>query len=76
MPKEDKAVKSPLCGWHHPIEHKGSMRLQRGQPADQPKGEFVFGNFDLTQEAFISIQEIKSRRGRSPRDSQGDFETS
>ena len=66
MATEVKTVKCPLCGWHHPIEHKGSMRLQRGDPADQPKGEFAFGRFDLNEEAFISIREAKGRGGGLP----------
>ena len=61
MAKQIKTVKCPLCGWHHPIEHKGSMRLQRGAVADLPKGEFAFGNFDLNQVAFISIREARGR---------------
>ena len=65
MAKEVKTVKCPLCGWHHPIEQKGSKRLQRGEVADQPKGELVFGNFDLSKEAFISIREARGRGGVS-----------
>ena len=53
----------PLCGWHHPIEQKGSKRLQRGEVADQPKGEFMFGGFDLNEQAFISIREARGRGG-------------
>ena len=35
------------------------MRLQRDEPADQPKAEFLFGGFDLKDAAFISIREAK-----------------
>lgn len=66
MATEVKTVKCPLCGWHHSIEHKGSMRLQRGEVADQPKGEFVFGKFDLNETAFISIREARGRGGGLP----------
>ena len=66
MPKEIETVKCPLCGWHHPIERTGIMRLQRGEAADQPKGPFEFGGFDLNQEAFISIREVKGRGGGLP----------
>jgi len=66
MPKEIETVKCPLCGWHHPIERTGIMRLQRGEPADQPKGPFEFGNFDLDEAAFISIREAKGRGGGLP----------
>jgi len=61
MATEVKTVKCPLCGWHHPIEQKGSKRLQRGDPANLPKGEFVFGSFDLNEVAFISIREARGR---------------
>jgi len=66
MAKEVETVKYPLCGWYHPIEYKGSMRLIRGDLADQPKGEFLFGGFDLNQEAFIGIREVKGRGGGLP----------
>jgi len=66
MATEIKTVKCPLCGWHHPIEQKGSKGLQRGEVADQPKGELVFGNFDLSKEAFISIREARGRGGGLP----------
>jgi len=66
MATEVKTVKCPLCGWHHPIEQKGSKRLQRGEVADLPKGEFVFGNFDLNEAAFISIREARGRGGGLP----------
>ena len=61
MATEVKTIRCPLCGWHHPIEHKGSKRLQRGDPANLPKGEFIFGNFDLNEVAFISIREARGR---------------
>jgi len=35
------------------------MRLQRGEPTEAPKGEFVLGGFDLKEAAFISIREAK-----------------
>ncbi len=63
MATEIKTVKCPWCGWHHPIEEKGSKRLQRGEVADQPKGESIFGNFDLSKEALISIREARGRGG-------------
>lgn len=66
MPKEIQTVKCPLCGWHHPIERTGIMRLQRGEPADQRKGPFEFAVFDLNQGAFISIREVKGRGGGLP----------
>jgi len=66
MAKEVKMVKCPLCGWHHSIEQKGSKRLQRGEVADQPKGEFMFGGFDLNEQAFISIREARGRGGGLP----------
>ena len=66
MATEIKTVKCPLCGWHHPIEQKGSKRLQRGDFADLPKGEFVFGGFDLNEAAFISIREVRGRGGSLP----------
>ena len=66
MAKEIKTVKCPLCGWHHSIEQKGSKRLIRGDAADQPKGEFVFGDFDLNEAAFISIREARGRGGGLP----------
>ncbi len=66
MATEVKTVKCPLCGWHHSIEQKGSKRLQRGEAADLPKGEFVFGNFDLNETAFISIREARGRGGGLP----------
>lgn len=66
MPTEIKMVKCPLCGWHHTIEHKGTKKLLRGDSADQPKGEFVFGGFDLDEAAFISIREVKGRGGGFP----------
>ena len=66
MPTEIKTVKYPLCDWHHSIEHKGSKRLQRREAADQLKGEFVFGDFDLNEAAFISIREVKGRGGAFP----------
>lgn len=56
-----KQVKCPVCGWSHPIEHKGSMRLQRGEPAGQPKGAFLFNKVDPEQSAFISIRECRGR---------------
>ena len=40
--------------------------MVRGEVADQPKGEFVFGNFDLNEAAFISIREVKGRGGGFP----------
>ncbi len=66
MATEVKMVKCPLCGWHHSIEQKGSKRLQRGEAADLPKGEFVFGDFDLNETAFISIREARGRGGGLP----------
>ena len=66
MATEIRTVKYPLCGWHHPIEQKGSKRLQRGDPVDLPKGEFVFGNFDLNEAGFISIREVRGRGGGLP----------
>lgn len=66
MPKEVETVKCPTCGWHHPIRRTGIMRLQRGESADQPKGEFVFGDFDLDEAASISIREVKGRGGGLP----------
>ena len=66
MATDIKMVKCPLCGWHHSIEQKGSKRLLRGDPADHPKGKFVFGNFDLNEAAFISIREVKGRGGGFP----------
>lgn len=63
---EIEQVKCPVCGWHRPIEQKGTMRLQRGDPANQPKGKFAFGNFDLDQVAFISIRESRGRGGGLP----------
>ena len=66
MATEVKTVKCPLCGWHHPVEQKGSKRLQRGEAADLPKGEFIFGGFDLNEAAFISIREVKGRGGGFP----------
>lgn len=61
-----KTVKCLLCGWHHPIEHKGSMRLQRGESADLPKGRFTFEKFDPKEEKFISIRECRGRGGGLP----------
>ena len=66
MAKEIKTVKCLTCGWHHPIEQKGSKRLQRGEAADLPKGEFVFGGFNLNEAAFISIREARGRGGGLP----------
>jgi len=66
MPTEIKTVKCPLCGWHHSIEHKGTKRLLRGDPADHPKGKFVFRDFDLKEATFISIREVKGRGGGFP----------
>jgi len=56
-----KTVVCPLCGWHHPIEHKGSMRLQRGEDATLPKGKFSFNRFDPKEKTFISIRECQGR---------------
>jgi len=56
-----KTVKCPLCGWHHPIESKGSKRLQRGESADQPKGVFLFDKVNPEESAFISIRECGGR---------------
>jgi len=61
-----KTVKCPLCGWHHPAEQKGSMRLQRGDPADLPKGVFLFDKVNPEESAFISIRECRGRGGGLP----------
>ena len=66
MATEIKMVKCPLCGRHHSIEHKGTKRLLRGDPADRPKGKLVFRDFDLNEAAFISIREVKGRGGGFP----------
>lgn len=56
-----KMVKCPLCGWHWALESKGSKRLQRGESADLPKGEFHFNKFDPKEEKFISLRECQGR---------------
>ena len=54
-------VKCPLCGWHHPIESKGSKRLQRGESAGLPKGVFLFNKVNPEESAFISVRECGGR---------------
>ena len=61
MAKRIEEIKCPLCGWHHPIEYKGSKRLQRGEDASMPKGKFTFDKVDIEQSAFISIKECRGR---------------
>ena len=56
-----RAVKYPLCGWYHPIESKGSKRLQRGDPVDLSKGVFLFNRVNPEESAFISIRECGGR---------------
>ena len=56
-----RTVKCPLCGWHHPITRTGIMRLQRGESADQPKGNFLFLTDELGELTFISVRECAAR---------------
>jgi len=56
-----RTVKCPLCGWHHPITRTGIMRLQRGESADQPKGNFLFLTDELGELTFISVRECAGR---------------
>ena len=37
------------------------MRLQRGEPADQPKGKFLFLSNEPSELTFISVRECKGR---------------
>jgi len=61
MAKLIKTVKCPLCGWHHSIMRTGIMRLQRGETADQPKGNFLFLTDEPGELTFISVRECKGR---------------
>jgi len=56
-----KSVRCLLCGWHHPIEHKGSKRLLRGEDASMPKGMFTFNKGEPGESTFISIRECRGR---------------
>jgi len=61
MAKLIRTVKCPLCGWHHPFTRTGIMRLQRGETADQPKGDYLFLSDKLGELTFISVRECKGR---------------
>jgi len=61
MAKLIKNIKCPLCGWHHPFTRTGIKRVQRGEVADQPKGNFVFLTNELGELTFISIRECRGR---------------
>jgi len=61
MAKQIKTVKCPLCGWHHPLRRTGIMRLQRGETADQPKGNFLFLTDEPNELTLISVRECKGR---------------
>jgi len=37
------------------------MRLQRGEPADQPKGDFSFDKGDPAEMTLISVRECRGR---------------
>lgn len=56
-----RTVKCPLCGWHHPLTRTGIMRLQRGQTADQLKGDFLFLTGEPGELTLISVRECKGR---------------
>ena len=61
MARTIKTIKCPACGWHWPLESKGTKRLQRGQITGVPKGKFHFTKFDPKEETFISIRECQGR---------------
>ncbi len=61
MAKHIRTVRCPLCGWHHPISRTGIMRVQRGELASQPKGDFSFDKGDPAEMTLISIRECRGK---------------